>query len=153
TAMQQRIESSDFTTRMIGGFCSNALNYIWCETHLYLGRPPRLLSFVLALIFATPLFAQTNARAADDEVGVFEIRQRQYLLGDWDGKRTALEEKGVKFDFFYVADLEANPSGGLQQTAGLPGTILSIVWQAKPSSVPMPDRIVASMRHSALIIV
>jgi hypothetical protein len=31
------------------------------------------------------------------------------------GKRTALEEKGFKFDFFYIADLEANPSGNLQQ--------------------------------------
>jgi len=27
-----------------------------------------------------------------------------------------LEEKGIKFDLFYIADLEANPSGGLQQT-------------------------------------
>ena len=31
---------------------------------------------------------------------------RQYLLGDWGGARTRLEEeKGVKFDFFYVSDM------------------------------------------------
>jgi hypothetical protein len=41
------------------------------------------------------------------------MRPRQYLFGDWGGKRTALEEK---VDFFYIADLEANPSGGLQQS-------------------------------------
>ncbi|MGD0305280.1 MAG: hypothetical protein ABSC71_10675 [Candidatus Acidiferrales bacterium] len=41
---------------------------------------------------------------------------RQYLFGDWDGERTALADKGVTFDFFYVADLQANPTGGLEQT-------------------------------------
>jgi carbohydrate-selective porin OprB len=73
------------------------------------------LSFVLALILAAPLLAQTNAPAPDDGTALFEMRPRQYLFGDWGGKRTALEEKGIKFDLFYIADLEANPSGGLQQ--------------------------------------
>jgi carbohydrate-selective porin OprB len=74
------------------------------------------LSFVLTLILVGPLLAQTNSPASDDGGALFEMRPRQYLFGDWGGKRTALEEKGVKFDFFYIADLEANPSGGLQQT-------------------------------------
>jgi len=74
------------------------------------------LSFVLALILAAPLLAQTNALAPDDGTALFEMRPRQYLFGDWGGRRTALEEKGIKFDFFYIADLEANPSGGLRQT-------------------------------------
>src|SRR5882762_2319573 len=43
---------------------------------------------------------------------VFETRPRQYLFGDWGGKRTASEEKGIKVDFFYITDLQANPSGG-----------------------------------------
>lgn len=47
---------------------------------------------------------------------LLDTPSRQYLLGDWGGKRSALEERGVKFDFFYIADLEANPYGGLQQT-------------------------------------
>jgi porin len=45
-----------------------------------------------------------------------QLQPRQYLFGDWDGERTALADKGVTFDFFYVADLQANPTGGLQQT-------------------------------------
>jgi carbohydrate-selective porin OprB len=49
------------------------------------------------------------------------------LLGDWGGERAALAERGITFNFFYIADLQANPSGGREQTkAGWPrvrGTI------------------------------
>jgi carbohydrate-selective porin OprB len=38
-----------------------------------------------------------------------------YLFGSWDGKRDELAAKGVVFDFFYIADLQANPVGGLRQ--------------------------------------
>src|SRR6202162_2777400 len=38
------------------------------------------------------------------------------MLGDWGGERTRLAEKGVTFDFHYVADLQANPRGGQKQT-------------------------------------
>ncbi len=41
---------------------------------------------------------------------------RSYLFGSWDGKRDELAAKGVIFDFFYIADLQANPVGGLRQT-------------------------------------
>jgi carbohydrate-selective porin OprB len=37
---------------------------------------------------------------------------RKYLLGDWGGERTKLENQGVTFDLFYVADFQANPVGG-----------------------------------------
>jgi porin len=40
---------------------------------------------------------------------------RVYAFGDWDGERTRLADKGVTFDFFYVADLLSNPTGGLTQ--------------------------------------
>src|ERR1700740_514802 len=87
----------------------------------------KLLSRLILLIFAVPLLAQTNG--ATPAVGniLFEIPSRQYLFGDWGGKRSKLAEKGISFDFFYITDLEANPSGGMQQTqAGWPrirGTI------------------------------
>src|SRR5882762_11218341 len=29
---------------------------------------------------------------------------RRYLLGDWGGERSKLEDKGVVFDFFYTTD-------------------------------------------------
>lgn len=41
---------------------------------------------------------------------------RSYLFGSWDGKRDELAAKGVMFDFFYIADLQANPVGGRRQT-------------------------------------
>jgi porin len=41
---------------------------------------------------------------------------RIYLFGDWGGKRSRLAARGLTFDFFYVADLQANPVGGLKQT-------------------------------------
>jgi porin len=47
-----------------------------------------------------------------------DTRPRRYLFGDWGGKRTALAEKGITFDFFYISDMQANSSGGRQQTQG-----------------------------------
>ena len=41
---------------------------------------------------------------------------RSYLFGSWDAKRDELTAKGMVFDFFYIADLQANPVGGLRQT-------------------------------------
>jgi porin len=40
-----------------------------------------------------------------------------YLLGDWKGRRSALEKKGVKLDFFYMDDGLANPYGGRPDVA------------------------------------
>jgi carbohydrate-selective porin OprB len=42
-------------------------------------------------------------------------RARSYLFGDWGGKRSELASRGITFDFFYVADLQANPVGGTRQ--------------------------------------
>jgi carbohydrate-selective porin OprB len=42
------------------------------------------------------------------------MASRGRLFGEWGGKRSAFEERGVRFDIFYIADLQANPSGGLQ---------------------------------------
>src|SRR5882672_284661 len=41
---------------------------------------------------------------------------RSYLFGRWDGNRDELAAKGIVFDFFYIADLQTNPVGGLRQT-------------------------------------
>ena len=74
--------------------------------------------FLLALPF--PAFSQSTNSSDPTTPATSPQSQpsqpRQYLFGDWDGERTALADKGVTFDFFYVADLQANPTGGLQQT-------------------------------------
>jgi porin len=70
-------------------------------THIHKTRLGVVL-FLFALgSSALPLLAQ------DNNIG------SPHLFGDWGGIRTRLaEEKGVKFDFFYVTDLLANPAGG-----------------------------------------
>lgn len=78
-------------------------------------------ALVLPLILVAPVCAQSRAptdKLSDPSSGVWS---RKYFFGDWGGERTALAEEGVTFDLFYVADLQANPTGGLQQTeAGWP---------------------------------
>jgi carbohydrate-selective porin OprB len=124
--MEKRIGFRDFsvrasdTSRHDAMCCVHRLNV--CLAWLKL-----LSGLVLLVILAVPLVAQTNAATPDVGNTLFEIPSRQYLFGDWGGKRSKLAEKGVTFDFFYISDLEANPSGGMQQTqAGWPrirGTI------------------------------
>src|SRR5262249_29514059 len=65
------------------------------------------LALLLFLCPATRVFAQTADAALNDNSGS-EAKPRQYLFGDWGGQRTASATKGVTFDFFYVADLQAN---------------------------------------------
>jgi porin len=89
-------------------------------------RRRSLLSAILVVIFAVPAVAQldvvastadtNNAAPPAPNAGPLDTGSRRYLLGDWGGERTALAEKGVTFDFFYISDMEANPSGGVQQT-------------------------------------
>jgi carbohydrate-selective porin OprB len=60
------------------------------------------------------------------------------MLGDWGGERRRLAEKGVTFDFHYVADLQSNHTGGEKQTQADGGayaarlTWTSGEWSARP---------------------
>jgi hypothetical protein len=119
----------------IGALCENELHFATSSSGsrddvmrrvrgrlgVCLQRSRHFSSLVFLVILAVPLLAQTNAAVPDPDSTLFEIPSRQYLFGDWGGKRSKLAEKGVTFDFFYISDLEANPSGGMQQTqAGWP---------------------------------
>ena len=70
--------------------------------------------FALAVMCFPPAWAQ-NASSQDQNASLFGLPSRQHLFGDWGGERTALAEKGLTFDFFYISDMEANPTGGLEQ--------------------------------------
>jgi carbohydrate-selective porin OprB len=84
------------------------------------------LGVIVSVIITASAWGQ-NALPPGPPAPSSGIFSRQYLLGDWGGARSALAEKGIVFDFFYIADLQANPSGGREQTqAGWPrvrGTI------------------------------
>ena len=125
--MGKRIGFHDFGVRATDRSREDAMCCVHRRLGVCLAWLKLLSCLVLLGIFAVPLVAQTNAATPDLGSTLFEIPSRQYLFGDWGGKRSKLAEKGVSFDFFYIADLEANPSGGMQQTqAGWPrirGTI------------------------------
>lgn len=72
-------------------------------------------AFLLSLICFAPAWAQDSS-AQDRNASLFGLPSRQYLFGDWGGERTALAEKGIIFDFFYITDLEANPTGTSDKT-------------------------------------
>jgi len=97
--------------------CGNATNVLQCLAKLRAQIPNILLSFILLLLLGAPSEAQ-NAQPTEDNASTPppELSSRQYLFGDWGGERSALAEKGITFDFFYITDMQANPSGGLQQT-------------------------------------
>ncbi len=92
---------------------------------------PLILTFLIVFclfLFALPAVTQTQgvetgpghdqakpapeATPAPPPAADKTFWNQQYLLGDWGGARTKLaEEKGVTFDFFYVADFLADPEG------------------------------------------
>lgn len=125
--MGKRIGFRDFSVRANDKSCDDAMCCVHRRLSGCLAWLKLLSGLGLLVIFAVPLVAQTNAATPDVGNTLFEVPSQQYLFGDWGGKRSKLAEKGVSFDFFYIADLEANPSGGMQQTqAGWPrirGTI------------------------------
>jgi carbohydrate-selective porin OprB len=69
----------------------------------------------LLFILVSLLFLSLPAAAQDPAPtpAKTDFLTQKYLLGDWGGYRTKLEEeKGITFDFHYVADFLANPQGG-----------------------------------------
>lgn len=45
-----------------------------------------------------------------------DVTTSPYLFGDWNGNRTALAEKGVKFNFAYASEIASNSTGGSKET-------------------------------------
>lgn len=84
---------------------------------------PKCFFLALAFLFLTcsgqRTFAQTDTTQTTSPSPASASppppQPRQYAFGDWDGERTRLADKGVTFDFFYVADLLSNTTGGLTQ--------------------------------------
>ena len=95
--------------------CSNATTFRQYLDKFWAQRRNVLLCFILPLLFGASAEGQ-NALPSDASIPSRELSSRQYLLGDWGGARSALAEKGINFDVFYITDAQANPSGGKQQT-------------------------------------
>ena len=79
----------------------------------------KILLFVLIALCCVSTLAVAQDSKPSQQPTTYNIATEKYLLGDWGGARTRLEEqKGVKFDFFYVGDLLANPKGGVEKESG-----------------------------------
>jgi carbohydrate-selective porin OprB len=76
-----------------------------------------LLLAVSIVVLSTIAIGQTSNSASTTGDKSYNLATEKYLFGDWNGSRTNLEEKGVKFDFFYVSDLLDNVKGGQEQKA------------------------------------
>src|SRR5206468_1728587 len=92
-------------------------------------RAPRLafLTVALASCSASSAYPQDAHQQLQAGYAATSEQSRPYLLGSWDEKRDELASKGIVFDFFYIADLQANPAGGLRQTAAGWGRIRSTI--------------------------
>lgn len=75
-----------------------------------------LVSSIVLVMLAVPIWAQVVHLPTEDlDPLPLSGQSGRYLLGDWNGARTALAERGISFDLFYIAELQANPTGGLKQ--------------------------------------
>lgn len=73
-----------------------------------------LRSVLLAiLLWPLTLHAQTSAEGVGR--GDDPPPESGYLLGDWGGMRTLLEERGITFDAVQTSDYIGNTSGGIKQ--------------------------------------
>lgn len=74
------------------------------------------LTILLLFLSTAHAFAQSEAGQYLSDETPSSLQNRSYLFGDWRGKRSEFASRGIIFDLFYVVDLQANPTGGLQQT-------------------------------------
>jgi len=95
--------------------CSNTTTFLQCLAKFWAQTQNIVLSFILLLMLGASAEAQSEL-PSDASTPSPELSSRRYLFGDWGGERSALAEKGITFDFFYITDMQANPSGGIQQT-------------------------------------
>ncbi|WP_180177851.1 carbohydrate porin [Acinetobacter sp. YH01005] len=77
--------------------------------------------YSLALLPAFIAAAMTHVHAAE----AFDTKG-QYMLGDWDGKRTELAQQGVKFEANIAADAAYLADGG--RNPGHSATVASQLW-------------------------
>ncbi len=84
-----------------------------------LGFPMKKFSLALMPTLVMAAMTHTNAADAFDPKG-------QYMLGDWDGKRTELAQQGVKFEANIAADAAYLADGG--RNAGHSATVASQLW-------------------------
>lgn len=83
--------------------------------------PKQVLCRLLILLFVFPLLLSSVALSQEKTSAPAntDFFTQKYLLGDWGGERTRLEEeKGVKFDFHYFGDFLCATNARVQDGCG-----------------------------------
>src|SRR5260221_344687 len=81
----------------------------------------RLLAIALALFVAAamPLAAGHEIESNDEEPNAAE--PHAWMLGDWGGLRSRLEERGISLEIDYTAEIFGNPVGGRRRASAYEG--------------------------------
>jgi carbohydrate-selective porin OprB len=73
------------------------------------------LSVLLGLLSLSPEELQASDAVSTLSPKTQSLWQREYATGDWGGQRTLLSDRGVLFNFTYVADALSVVSGGIKR--------------------------------------
>jgi len=73
------------------------------------------LSVLLGLLSLSPEELQASDTVAALSLKTQSLWEREYAIGDWGGQRTLLSDRGVLFNFTYVADVLSVVSGGIKR--------------------------------------
>ncbi len=85
-------------------------------------------SLCCAVALAAAIGTSCLARAEDKS-----IWEREQLTGDWNGKRTALKDKGYEFGLVYIGETLAILSGGLRRGTTFEGRLEASVQITEPA--------------------
>lgn len=88
-------------------------------------RCPLILVFALTLFSPATKAEEQQDKPASPKSGLERFLERDYMFGDWGGKRSALSKKGIDFEFFYFGAMPVNISGGIKQGSVLEGALLT----------------------------
>jgi len=93
--------------------------------------PRTLLASLMLLAWAIISCPAADAAAdgirPEEKSSFRQFLERNYLLGDWGGGRTWFSERGVDFEFFYIATLPHNISGGIKTGDSYQGALLMLL--------------------------
>lgn len=85
------------------------------------------LHLQLVAVVALPLMTLAEDAVKPDVSDLMRFCQRDYLLGDWGGRRTALKEKGVDFEVIYFSAVPSNLEGGAKRGSVYEGALLMML--------------------------
>ncbi|HEU6447735.1 MAG TPA: carbohydrate porin [Verrucomicrobiae bacterium] len=87
----------------------------------------KLIKFIPALLAAAILPVQkiqADEPSQESPSPFVKFLEQDYLLGDWGGWRTDLSNRGVDFEFFYLASVANNIDGGIKSGSVYQGALL-----------------------------